>query len=177
MLCCAALELPGVECSRGYIQHWHGQGNPIPEKSAQRILTDALDWLPEDLSLSLRVYGHQHAHAARNCQDSELLVQGFEDTAQAFAVGDFNFADVEGDALASIAVSNLALASGDTLTVDQGSGAVAVTNGLTITAAQIPSLTYIPAANANGTGGAGIPLPTAPRQVRATTASPDVSGY
>jgi hypothetical protein len=38
LLCCAALELPGVECSRGYIQSWWGQGTAIPEKSAQRIL-------------------------------------------------------------------------------------------------------------------------------------------
>jgi antirestriction protein ArdC len=37
LLCCAALDLPGVECCRGYIQSWHGQ-NPIPERSAQRIL-------------------------------------------------------------------------------------------------------------------------------------------
>jgi antirestriction protein ArdC len=38
MLCCAALGLPGVECCRGYIQSWWGSGNPIPERSAQRIL-------------------------------------------------------------------------------------------------------------------------------------------
>jgi hypothetical protein len=38
LLCCAALDLPGVECCRGYIQGWWGQGNPIPERSAQRIL-------------------------------------------------------------------------------------------------------------------------------------------
>jgi hypothetical protein len=38
LLCCAALELPGVECCRGYIQSWWGQGNPIPERSAQRVL-------------------------------------------------------------------------------------------------------------------------------------------
>jgi antirestriction protein ArdC len=38
LLCCAALDLPGVEFSRGYIQTWWGQGNPIPERSAQRIL-------------------------------------------------------------------------------------------------------------------------------------------
>ena len=38
LLCCAALELPGIEYSRGYIQAWWGKGNPIPEKSAQRIL-------------------------------------------------------------------------------------------------------------------------------------------
>lgn len=41
LLCCAALELPGVECSRGYIQVWWGRGNAIPEKSAQRILKAA----------------------------------------------------------------------------------------------------------------------------------------
>jgi antirestriction protein ArdC len=38
LLCCAALELPGAEFSRGYIQSWWGAGNPIPERSAQRIL-------------------------------------------------------------------------------------------------------------------------------------------
>jgi len=38
LLCCAALELPGVEQCRGYIQSWWGEGNPIPERSAQRVL-------------------------------------------------------------------------------------------------------------------------------------------
>jgi antirestriction protein ArdC len=38
LVCCAALELPGVEYSRGYIQSWWGSGNPIPERSAQRVL-------------------------------------------------------------------------------------------------------------------------------------------
>lgn len=41
MLCCAALSLPGVEFSRGYLQAWWGAGNPIPERSAQRILKTA----------------------------------------------------------------------------------------------------------------------------------------
>ena len=41
LLCCAALDLPGVEECRGYIQNWWGQGNPIPERSAQRILKTA----------------------------------------------------------------------------------------------------------------------------------------
>lgn len=41
LLCCAALDLPGVECCRGYIQSWWGAGNPIPEGSAQRILKAA----------------------------------------------------------------------------------------------------------------------------------------
>jgi antirestriction protein ArdC len=41
MLCCAALDLPGVEFCRGYIQSWWGAGNPIPERSAQRILKAA----------------------------------------------------------------------------------------------------------------------------------------
>ena len=38
LVCCAALDLPGIDESRGYIQHWWGQGNPIPERTAQRIL-------------------------------------------------------------------------------------------------------------------------------------------
>jgi antirestriction protein ArdC len=38
LLCCAALDLPGVDQCRGYIQHWWGAGNPIPERSAQRVL-------------------------------------------------------------------------------------------------------------------------------------------
>jgi hypothetical protein len=38
LLCCEALGLPGAAESRGYIQHWYGQGNPLPERSAQRVL-------------------------------------------------------------------------------------------------------------------------------------------
>jgi antirestriction protein ArdC len=41
LLCCEALGLPGAELCRGYIQAWWGAGNPIPEKSAQRILRAA----------------------------------------------------------------------------------------------------------------------------------------
>lgn len=36
LLCCESLGLPGAEFSRGYIQSW-AQGEPITEKSAQRI--------------------------------------------------------------------------------------------------------------------------------------------
>lgn len=38
LLCCAALALPGAAESRGYIQHWWGQGHEIPERSAQGVL-------------------------------------------------------------------------------------------------------------------------------------------
>ena len=41
LLCCAALELPGIDECRGYIQHWWGQGHEIPEPSARRILKAA----------------------------------------------------------------------------------------------------------------------------------------
>jgi antirestriction protein ArdC len=41
LLCCEALNLPGTEFCRGYIQNWLGAGNPIPERSAQRILRAA----------------------------------------------------------------------------------------------------------------------------------------
>ena len=38
LVCCAALELPGVAECRGYIQSWWRQGCEIPERSAQRVL-------------------------------------------------------------------------------------------------------------------------------------------
>lgn len=41
MLVCAALQLPGVEYSRGYIQHWNAGGQPIPERSAAKIFKTA----------------------------------------------------------------------------------------------------------------------------------------
>jgi len=41
LLCCAALDLPGLEESRGYIQHWVGQGHEIPERFAQQVLKAA----------------------------------------------------------------------------------------------------------------------------------------
>jgi hypothetical protein len=41
MLCCASLQLPGIEYSRGYIQHWQATGQPIPERSACRIFKAA----------------------------------------------------------------------------------------------------------------------------------------
>ena len=46
LLCCAALDLPGVAECRGYIQRWWGQGHEIPERSAQRILKTA-DQIPK----------------------------------------------------------------------------------------------------------------------------------
>ena len=39
LLCCAALDLPGVAEARGYIQTWWK--TEIPERSAQRILKTA----------------------------------------------------------------------------------------------------------------------------------------
>ena len=38
---CAALALPGIEEARGYIQHWYGTGQPIPEASARKIFKAA----------------------------------------------------------------------------------------------------------------------------------------
>lgn len=41
MLVCAALQLPGIDYARGYIQHWHASGEAIPERSAARIFKAA----------------------------------------------------------------------------------------------------------------------------------------
>ena len=59
MLCCAALDLPGVDCCRGYIQSWWGAGNPVPERSAQRILKVA-----DQILKAGRLEGEQGAEAA-----------------------------------------------------------------------------------------------------------------
>jgi len=40
MICCESLGLPGVEYSRGYVQHWLCVDS-IPEKSAVRIFQAA----------------------------------------------------------------------------------------------------------------------------------------
>ena len=71
-----------------------------------------------------------------------------EDTPLNFASGDFTFTDVEGDALVSAQLTNLSL-NGGTLT---HSGGTAVSNGDTLTAAQLDTLVYSPPTNQNGTG-------------------------
>jgi antirestriction protein ArdC len=38
LICCEALGLDGAAQCRGYLQSWWGKGNPIPERSAQKIL-------------------------------------------------------------------------------------------------------------------------------------------
>ena len=69
-----------------------------------------------------------------------------EDTAYTFAAADFTYTDVESDALVSATITNLSLAGG-TLT---HSGGTAVNSGDTLTAAQLNTLIYSPASNANG---------------------------
>jgi hypothetical protein len=41
LICSDALELPGGDYCRGYINHWYGLGNPIPEASAMKIFGEA----------------------------------------------------------------------------------------------------------------------------------------
>ncbi|MEO6325936.1 MAG: DUF1738 domain-containing protein [Thermoanaerobaculia bacterium] len=41
LLCLDALELPGAEYARGYIQAWYGRGTALPDHSAQRIFRSA----------------------------------------------------------------------------------------------------------------------------------------
>jgi hypothetical protein len=53
---------------------WGQLGGRSKMSIAKEILGDALDWLPDDLRVALRVYGHQHRRELRNCQDSKLLV-------------------------------------------------------------------------------------------------------
>ena len=67
-----------------------------------------------------------------------------EDVPLVIGPGDFNFSDIEGNALTSVTITGLTL-NGGTLT--HSAGAVNVTNGMTITAAQLADLTFTPALN------------------------------
>jgi len=67
-----------------------------------------------------------------------------EDIPLVIGVGDFNFTDVEGDALVSVVISGLTL-NGGTLT--HSAGVTTVTNGMTVTAAELADLTFTSAAN------------------------------
>lgn len=53
---------------------WGQIGGTAKITIAKEILSDALDWLPRDLSLALRVYGHQSPRERKDCRDSQLLV-------------------------------------------------------------------------------------------------------
>jgi antirestriction protein ArdC len=41
LICLESLGLPGCDACRGYIQHWYGTGNSIPEANARRIFQAA----------------------------------------------------------------------------------------------------------------------------------------
>ncbi|MEM1040355.1 MAG: Ig-like domain-containing protein [Pseudomonadota bacterium] len=72
-----------------------------------------------------------------------------EDTSFFFTATDFPFVDEDGDAMQSVTLTNLDLASG-TLT---HSGGTTVLEGTILTAAEVDTLVYRPAENANGTAG------------------------
>ena len=70
-----------------------------------------------------------------------------EDEALVITASDFNFTDAEGDALSSVTLNTLNL-NGGTLT--HSAGTVTVSNGMTVTAAELTDLTFTPALNNSG---------------------------
>ena len=69
-----------------------------------------------------------------------------EDSTYPFAVQDFGFADVDGDALGAVRIDTLSLPTGATLKL----GTTNVTAGQVILAADLTTLVFTPAENANG---------------------------
>ncbi|MCP4767153.1 MAG: BspA family leucine-rich repeat surface protein, partial [Gammaproteobacteria bacterium] len=67
-----------------------------------------------------------------------------EDIPLVIGSGDFSFTDAEGDGLVSVTITGLTL-NGGTLT--HSAGAVTVTNGMTVTAAELADLTFTSALN------------------------------
>ena len=91
------------------------------------------------------VNGSDATNTAPTAVDSSITID--EDTAHAFAAADFNFADTDpGAALASVTVVTLPAAGALTL------GGTAVAAGHAVAAADIGTLVFTPAANANGPG-------------------------
>ena len=70
-----------------------------------------------------------------------------EDVPLVLGAGAFSFSDVEGDGLASVTLTGLTL-NGGTLT--HTGGTVPVTNGMTVTVAQLADLTFTSALNEIG---------------------------
>ena len=94
---------------------------------------------------TIAVNGSDATNTAPTAVDSSITID--EDTAHAFAAADFNFADTDpGAALASVTVVTLPAAGALTL------GGTAVTAGHAVAAADIGTLVFTPAANANGPG-------------------------
>ncbi len=53
---------------------WGKMGGRTKIEIAKEILDGALQWLPPDLNLSLRAYGHRSDRREQDCEDTELLV-------------------------------------------------------------------------------------------------------
>ena len=97
--------------------------------------------------MSTQAYTVTVTRAANNApMASDGSVTTDEDTAHTFAADEFNFADPDGDALASVTVVTLPTAGG--LALD----GTAVTVDQAVPAAKIRDLVFTPEANANGTG-------------------------
>ena len=69
-----------------------------------------------------------------------------EDVPHIFDAAEFRFSDVEGDAVQSITITNLSLAGG---VLTHSGAAVNVTDGMTITLAEVADLTFTPAPNSS----------------------------
>ncbi|MFT6878681.1 MAG: VCBS repeat-containing protein, partial [Granulosicoccus sp.] len=67
-----------------------------------------------------------------------------EDVPLVIDASDFNYTDTEGDALASVTITGLNLNGG---TLSHSAGATSVTNGMTVTAAELADLTFTSALN------------------------------
>ena len=74
--------------------------------------------------------------------DSSITIN--EDTPYIFALTDFGYSDQENDAIQSVTFNNLSLEGG---TLVHSGGAITLTNGMTVTAAELADLTFIPALN------------------------------
>jgi VCBS repeat-containing protein len=93
---------------------------------------------------TVRVFLGSPGNDAPVAQNNMVLT--LEDNTYTFSASDFTFIDIESDALISATITNQLLAGGTLI----HSGSTAVVDGDTLTAAQLDTLIYTPAADANG---------------------------
>ena len=122
------------------------EAGDVAKKLKVRVSFTDLDGHAEALTSAAYPAGTQvSANTAPTASDETVTVE--EDSSYRFQASDFGFADTDGDALGSVKITALPLATDG----DAGrSTGTAVTTGQSVPAADIGKLVFTPAANGNG---------------------------
>lgn len=127
-----------IEAATGLFR-WTPTGQSQSSNTFDVVVSDGIVTDRETIQITVNIIND-----APTAQASSVTTTAGQ--AKTFAVRDFGFTDEEENGLASITITGLTLADGDTLKLS----GTDVTDGQTILAADIGNLVYTPAANASG---------------------------